>query len=173
MIKDFPKRRSFPCVKISMDSIFNIRQNCAAAVGKASLIIISLWRALPSGKLFWDKSQQGTDPRSRNQQEKPIAAATYLEGCQCTWKGEAICRTVQTIFDKVVIFFSEMRNPWQARVKHFTAGGNMSRKRSKHTGNISICCSSFLLPCPSACCEKVAGKISLLCALVGWMPDRN
>lgn len=39
MIKDFPKRRSFPCVKISVDSIFNIRQSCAAAVGEASLIL--------------------------------------------------------------------------------------------------------------------------------------
>lgn len=39
MIKDFPKRRSFPCVKISVDFIFNSRQSCAAAVGEASLIL--------------------------------------------------------------------------------------------------------------------------------------
>lgn len=170
MIKDFPKHKSFPCVKISVYSIFNIRQNCAAAVGKPSLIIISLWKALPFGKLFWGKSQQGTDPCSRNQQEKPIAAATYVEGCQCRWKGKTIYRTVLAICDKVAIFFSERRNPWQAHVKHFTAGGNVSRKRSiKHMGNTGICCLCFLLPCPSARCEEVAGKSNLLCAFVGWI----
>lgn len=75
MIKDFPKHRSFPCVKISVDSIFNIRHSCVAAVGEVSPAnslreIISLLRALPFGRLFRDKSQQGSDARSGNQQQK-------------------------------------------------------------------------------------------------------
>jgi len=36
MTKDFPKHRSFPCVKMSVDSIFNIRHSSIAAVYEVS-----------------------------------------------------------------------------------------------------------------------------------------
>lgn len=107
--------------------------------------------------------------------KNPEQHLSTVQRCQCSWKGMAMYRIIQTFYDKAAILVWKIQKAWQAPTKCFTTDGNLSTKRSYQACGKHKYLLLFLLASLSVCCENVADKTSALChcAFVGLMSKWN